>query len=119
MRSCVFFVLAFACVAAAQGPADLVIHNGKIVTIDEEQPRAEAVAIAGETILFVGSNADVLAYIDAARTNVIDAQGRLITPGFNDAHIHFVEGGRAMLEVDLNDADTLAEVQQKVKARAV
>jgi len=118
MRSCVFFVLAFACVARAQRPADMVIHNGKIVTIDEEQPRAEAVAIAGETILFVGSNADVLAYIDAARTKVIDAQGRLITPGFNDAHIHFLQGGRAMLEVDLNDADTLAQVQERVKQRA-
>jgi len=118
MRSCVFFVLALACVARAQRPADLVIHNGKIVTIDDQQPRAEAVAIAGETILFAGSNADVLAYIDAARTKVIDARGRLVTPGFNDAHIHFLQGGRAMLEVDLNNANTLAEVQEKVKARA-
>ncbi len=118
MRSCLLFVLSFGCVALAQGPADLVIHNGKIVTIDEEQARAEAVAIAGERILFVGSNADVLAYIDAARTTIIDAGGRLITPGFNDAHIHFVEGGRGMLDVDLRDADTLGEVQEKVKARA-
>ncbi len=118
MRSCVFFVLTLGCVALAQGPADLVIHNGKIVTIDEEQPRAEAVAIAGERILFVGSNADVLAYIDAARTKIIDARGRLITPGFNDAHIHFVEGGRGMLDVDLRDANTLGEVQEKVRARA-
>lgn len=118
MRSCLLFVLASGCAAFAQGPADLVVHNGKIVTIDAEQPRAEAVAIAGERILFVGSNADVLPYIDTARTKVIDAKGRLITPGFNDAHIHFVEGGRGMLEVDLRDANTLAQVQEKVKARA-
>lgn len=118
MRSCMFFVLAFVCVARAQRPADLVIHNARVVTIDEEQPRAEAVAIGGETILFVGSNADVPPYIDAARTKVIDARGRLVTPGFNDAHIHFLQGGQAMLEVDLSDTSTLAEIQQKVKARA-
>jgi len=118
MRSCLLFVLTLAAVVSAQGPADMVIHNGKILTIDDEQPRAEAVAIAGERILFVGSNADVLAYIDAARTKIFDARGRLITPGFNDAHIHFVEGGRGMLDVDLRDADTLGEVQEKVRVRA-
>lgn len=114
-----YFTLIFvvASMASAQQPADLVIRNGKIVTIDEVQPRAQAVAIAGETILCVGSNEDVQACIDPAHTQIIDAQGRLVTPGFNDAHIHFLQGGRAMLEVDLRDADTLAEIQQKVKAR--
>jgi predicted amidohydrolase YtcJ len=118
MRFWFALVLAIAGAAEAKQPADLVIRNAKIVTINEQQPHAQAVAIAGETILCVGSNEDVQPYIDAAQTKVIDAQGRLVTPGFNDAHIHFLQGGRAMLEVDLRDADTLAAVQQKVKARA-
>ena len=118
MRLWLAFILALSGLAQAEQPADVVIHRGKIVTIDEEQPRAQAIAVAGETILFVGSDEDVQPYIDATRTTVIDARGRLVTPGFNDAHIHFVQGGRAMLEVDLRDADTLAEVQAKVRARA-
>jgi len=117
VRLALLFVLVFACTVQAQGPADLVIRNAKIVTINAEQPRAQAVAIAGETILCVGTNEDVQPYIDAARTQVIDARSRLVTPGFNDAHIHFIQGGRAMLEVDLTHADTRAAVQQKVRER--
>jgi len=117
MKLWLTLVFALAGLAHAQQRADLVIRNGKIVTIDAERPRAQAVAVAGETILWVGSNEDVQPYIDPGRTQVIDARGRLVTPGFNDAHIHFIQGGRAMLEVDLNDADTRAAVQQKVKAR--
>ncbi len=117
MKLCLVLVLALFA-AEAEQPADLVIRNAKIVTINKQRPRAQAVAIAGETILFVGSDDDVQPYIDAARTKIINARGRLVTPGFNDTHIHFLQGGRAMLEVDLNDADTLAAVQRKVKERA-
>jgi predicted amidohydrolase YtcJ len=117
MTSYLFLLLALVGAAQTKPRAELVIH-AKILTINDAQPYAEAVAIAGETILFVGSNEDVQSYIDPAKTRVIDARGRLVTPGFNDAHVHFVQGGRSMLEVDLNHADTLADVQQAVKARA-
>jgi predicted amidohydrolase YtcJ len=69
--------------------ADLVVKNAKIVTIDKDNPRAEALAVIGEWIVAVGSNDDITPFIDSSKTTVIDAGGRLVIPGFNDAHCHF------------------------------
>ncbi len=69
--------------------ADLVIKNAKIITIDEKNPRAEAVAVKGEFIIAVTSNKNINQYIKEGTTKVIDAKGRLVIPGFNDAHVHF------------------------------
>ncbi|MEA1875254.1 MAG: amidohydrolase [Bacteroidota bacterium] len=77
-----------ACQQEAVEPADMVIINAKILTIDKDAPRAEAIAIKGEWILKLGSNKQIDKYIDEA-TVVIDANGRLVFPGFNDAHAHF------------------------------
>ena len=70
-------------------PAELAIKNAKIVTVDKKHPRAEAVAVTGEFIVYVGSNKSIDQYIDDGKTKVIDAGGRLVVPGFNDAHAHF------------------------------
>lgn len=70
-------------------PADMVIMNAKIVTIDEENPRAEALAVIGEFIVDVATNKKIGKYIEEGTTEVIDARGRLVIPGFNDAHAHF------------------------------
>ncbi len=69
--------------------ADLVIINAKVVTIDKDNPRAQAVAFKGETIIAVTSNKAIEKYIKEGVSEIIDAQGRLVVPGFNDAHIHF------------------------------
>jgi predicted amidohydrolase YtcJ len=69
-------------------PADLVVRNANVVTIDRDRPRAEAVAVMGEEIVAVGSNQSIEAYI-GTDTEVIDAGGRLMIPGFNDAHAHY------------------------------
>jgi len=69
--------------------ADLVIKNAKIITIDEKNPRAEAIAVKGEFIIAVTSNKNINQYIKEGTTKVIDAKGRLVIPGFNDAHVHF------------------------------
>ena len=69
--------------------ADLVIKNAKIITIDEKNPRAEAIAVKGEFIIAVTSNKNIDQYIKEGATKVIDAKGRLVIPGFNDAHAHF------------------------------
>jgi predicted amidohydrolase YtcJ len=69
--------------------ASLIIINGKVLTIDEENPAAEAIAIKGEKIIAVGSSKSIEGYIDKEKTEVIDAKGRLVLPGFNDAHLHF------------------------------
>ncbi len=70
-------------------PADLVIRNAKAVTIDKANPRAEAVAIKGDKIIAVASNQAIDRYVQPGITTVIDARGRLVLPGFNDAHAHF------------------------------
>ena len=75
--------------APSVSPADLVIKNAKIVTIDKQNPRAEAVAVKGEFIIAVTSNKNINQYIKEGTTKVIDAKGRLVIPGFNDAHAHF------------------------------
>ncbi|HPT21628.1 MAG TPA: amidohydrolase [Bacteroidales bacterium] len=69
--------------------ADLVIINGKVLTIDETNPSAEAVAIKGDRIIAVGTTKKISALINKDYTKVIDAGGRRVLPGFNDAHIHF------------------------------
>jgi len=69
--------------------ADLVIRNAKVVTIDKDNPRSQAIAFKGQTIIAVASNEDIEKYIGKGRAKIIDAQGRLVVPGFNDAHIHF------------------------------
>jgi len=71
------------------GPADLVIKNAKVVTVDRENPEAEAVAFVGEFIVDVTSDMEIAKYIQEGETEVIDAGGRLVIPGFNDAHAHF------------------------------
>ena len=72
-----------------QEKADLVILNGKVLTIDKERPTAEAIAIKGENIIAVGTTSELSALVEKGTTKVIDAGGRLVIPGFNDAHVHF------------------------------
>src|SRR5450759_1807587 len=69
--------------------ADLVIINGKVLTIDEKNPTAQAIAIKGETIIAVGTTKEISGHIDQRTTKVINAGGKLVLPGFNDAHVHF------------------------------
>lgn len=69
--------------------ADLIIINGKIFTNDKENAYAEAVAIKGEMIIATGSSEEISSMAHEGKTRVIDAQGRLVLPGFNDAHVHF------------------------------
>lgn len=96
-------------------PADLVIKNAKIVTIDKDKPRAEAVAIKGETILAVTSNREIARFINEGTTTVIDARNRLVVPGFNDAHIHFVYGGYSLMNLDFRYISDPMVIQQMVK----
>jgi predicted amidohydrolase YtcJ len=74
---------------AQKEEADLVIINGKILTIDKDNPRARAIAVKGEKIIAVGSTSEISKMIRKGFTKVIDAKERLVIPGFNDAHVHF------------------------------
>lgn len=101
-------------VASAQTKrrVSLLLFNGKVFTADEKFTTAEAVAIEGERIVAVGTARELRNQFQAARE--IDLQGRLVTPGFNDAHVHFFRGAVALLNVNLLDTKSLAEAQQKV-----
>lgn len=69
--------------------ADLIIINGKVLTIDASNPLTEALAIRGEMIIAVGKTREISRYSSDGFTKIIDASGRLVIPGFNDAHAHF------------------------------
>ena len=89
VASAFLFVIAGCGLMKKSIPADLVIKNAKVVTIDKTNSRAEAIAFKGEHIIAVTTNKNIERYIDEENTQVIDAQGRLVVPGFNDAHVHF------------------------------
>jgi len=104
--------------AAADGAsADLAIVNGKVHTMDDQNRVAQAVAIAGNTILKVGTN-DEIKSVTGPKTRVIDAHGATVAPGFNDSHVHFLSGGRSLSDVDLAGLTTLPQVQDKIRAFA-
>src|SRR4051794_5664547 len=101
----------------ASAPADLIVVNARVYTLDAKQPWAEAIAVRGDKILKVGDRATIDA-LRAKSTKVIDAQGRLILPTFTDCHIHFIDGSLGLTRVDLNDSGSVAEIQKRVKAYA-
>ena len=82
-------IMTISCSGKKKEKADLVIINGKVLTIDKGNPMAEAVAIKGEKIMVVGTTKKISGLIGKETTKVIDASGRLVIPGFNDAHVHF------------------------------
>jgi len=97
--------------------ADAIVLNARIYTVNEKQPWAEALAIRDAKILAVGSAKDVEPYRGSA-TKVIDAKGHLVLPGFEDCHIHFMDGSLGLVQVNLNGASTVAEIQKRVKEYA-
>jgi predicted amidohydrolase YtcJ len=107
-------IILLAAAGRAQSPADTVLVNARVYTVNPQQPWAQALAIAGDKILAVGSAKDIAAYRGPS-TKVIDAQGRLVLPGFTDAHIHFLEGSVTLLRVHLENAKTVADIQKLVK----
>jgi len=95
--------------------ADLVIINGKVLTIDEKNPTAQAIAIKGETIIAVGTTKEISGYIDQKSTRVINAGGKLVLPGFNDAHVHF--GPLDPDYIELRYTTDPSVITEKVKAQ--
>lgn len=116
--SLVIAVLLLAAVAVAQSaPADLIVKNARIYTVNPKQPWAEAMAIRDGRIIAVGADKDVAAQ-GGASTRIIYAKQQVVLPGFTDCHIHFIEGSLGLVRVDLNGAGSVAEIQKRVKAYA-
>lgn len=113
------FLVAVPMIAFAQTrpAADLIISNAKVWTGDKAQPSGEAVAILGDRIVAVGSNAEAETW-RGPKTKSIDAHGKLLLPGFNDSHVHFAEGGRQLDAVQLTDATSAQEFVRRIGERA-
>ncbi|MEI8040461.1 MAG: amidohydrolase [Verrucomicrobiota bacterium] len=92
---------------------DLLIINAAVHTMDQALPAADAVAILGNRIAAVGSTAEIRP-LAGPRTRVIDAGGKLVLPGFNDAHVHFLSGGFSLANVDLRDAQSPQEMARRL-----
>jgi len=103
--------------AQSKPAADLVITNAKVWTVDKSRPNAQAVAVLGDRIVAVGSNADVDSWCGPG-TMVVDAGGKLLLPGFNDAHVHFVSGGLQLDNVQLKDVANPEEFARRIGERA-
>jgi predicted amidohydrolase YtcJ len=99
----------------SDGPVDLIVHNAVVFTGEPSHETAEAVAVRANQILRVGSNREVVR-LQRPQTVMIDAKGATVLPGFNDAHLHLVEGGLSLEEVDLAGAATIEEVVERVAA---
>ncbi len=98
--------------------ADLILHNGKVVTVDAKFSIREAVAVGGNRVLAVGTSKEILGKFRGARTTVIDLQGRTVLPGLIDAHVHALESGLSELRGPLPPFESIAAIQDYVRARA-
>lgn len=88
--------------------------NGKIFTVNEKQPYAEAVIVEGNKIVFIGSTDEAKNIVDAS-SKIIDLNGKLMLPGFIDNHVHFISGGFYLLGIDLRPANSTTEFKQILK----
>ena len=121
MRRTMIFALAAAIMCgpsvgqqAKQPQATLALVNGRIWTGNPAQPWAQAVAVREEKIIAVGTNAQIAASSNA-QTKRVDLGGAFAMPGFHDAHIHFLGGALRLTQLDLNGANSLAEMQARLK----
>ncbi|MGE3805112.1 MAG: amidohydrolase [Gemmataceae bacterium] len=115
LAACLALVVTFSPLAAQE--ADLILHNGKIVTVDKDFSIQQAVAVKAGRIVAVGKNADVLE-LKGAKTQVIDLAGKMVLPGLIDSHTH--PSGASMHEFDhpIPDMETIQDVLDYIKARA-
>ncbi len=100
--------------ASETEPATLVITDARIWTGDKNLPWAEAIAVTNERISAVGSGEDIAAWVGPDTTQ-IDARGQMLTPGFIDTHVHFVDGGSGLASVQLRDAGSRDEFVRRIR----
>jgi predicted amidohydrolase YtcJ len=105
------------CAAASASAADLVLRNGRILTLDPSQPEVQAIAIAGGKVVARGSNAQMASQITPA-TKVVDLGGRLATPGFIEGHGHFTGVGQARMALNLRNVNNWDDIVSMVAAAA-
>ncbi len=110
-------LLAAAGAAALPSPAELVLVHGAVYTVDGARSWAEAVAVSGGRIVFVGTDAAAKPWI-GPQTKVVDLAGKMVLPAFHDSHVHPISGGMEALECDLHGLATAEQVLDAVRAYA-
>ncbi|HTM32872.1 MAG TPA: amidohydrolase family protein, partial [Vicinamibacterales bacterium] len=98
-------------------PASLVLRGGTIVTVDEGQPTAQALAARGDRIVAIGTNAEIQPYVGPA-TQVIDLAGQTAIPGFIEGHGHFMGLGQSRMVIDLMDTTSFDQIVARVAEAA-
>jgi len=99
-------------------PAELVLMNARVWTVEEAQPEATAVAIRGQRIIKVGSYGDMRSVIREGYTRILNLEGKLVLPGFIDNHVHFAAAGRLLLGLNLLDVNEPAAFRTRVAEAA-
>ena len=109
-------LLAFTLPQQTATSADIVFKNGNVYTANDKAPRAEAIAVKADRIVFVGSNADAQKYVGQS-TRVVDLKGNTVLPGFTDSHQHLSGVGLREMTLNLEDTTSLDDLLAKLKAR--
>ena len=118
IRLVILFQLGLCTAVSAQKKASVIIFNANIVTLDAANPKAEAIALAGNRILYVGNKVKALSYNDAG-TVMVDAKGRTVIPGLFDSHQHVIRGGRFFnAELRWDGITTLKQALTMLKEQA-
>lgn len=104
--------------AAFAADADLILHNGKIVTVDSSFSTQEAIAVQGGRILDVGKSAAILKEHRGAKTRVIDLHGKTVLPGLIDSHLHALSGGLSEYRTPLPQLHSFADIQQYLREQS-
>ena len=117
--ACGAAAMAAACAPTTEGPADLVLLNGHVITLDESGTIADAVAIVGDRVAFVGTNEEVREWM-GPETRALDLEGNTVTPGLLDAHAHF-SGGAVdrlfVLDLSYPGVQSVADIVEAVRER--
>jgi predicted amidohydrolase YtcJ len=118
----VFAIAAISCAGAlpaAAQPADTVLLNGKVVTLDAQSSLAQALAIRDDKIIATGASAEIVKLANA-KTRVIDLDGRTVIPGLIDSHIHAIRAGlKFSTEVSWIGATSIAEAMERIRVAAI
>ena len=106
------------CIPAPAADADLILHNGKIVTVDAVFRVVEAIAVKSGRITATGTSTGILRGERTPRTRVVDLGGKTVLPGLIDAHVHALEAGLSEFRAGLPVLDSIAAIQDYIRAAA-
>src|SRR3954452_23720294 len=113
-----FLAFLFLFLPASAADADLILHNGKVVTVDAGFRIVEAIAVKSGRITATGTSADILRAERTSRTRVVDLGGKTILPGLIDAHVHALEAGLSEYRASLPALDSIADIQDYIRTAA-